>query len=146
MLVFRYNAFKKLFREKKGVDPPPNWYLLNKASGKSGKGGKKGSLYAAAKFGIRGFAQAIREECASKNIRVSLINPGFVRTPFFDKLGFGPEAGTANAIEPIDIAKVALSIFTTRAGTVIDEINMTPLSQKVKFERAPAVRHRICGC
>jgi len=48
------------------------------------KGGKNGSLYSAAKFGLRGFSQSIREESCSKNIHVSLINPGMVRTSFFN--------------------------------------------------------------
>ena len=51
-------------------------------------GARNGSLYAAAKFGLRGFSQAIREECAGKNVRVSLVNPGMVRTAFFDTLKY----------------------------------------------------------
>ena len=47
-------------------------------------GGQKGALYSAAKFGLRGFSQALRADCASDGIRVSLVNPGMVRSPFFE--------------------------------------------------------------
>ena len=51
-------------------------------------GTKNGSIYCAAKFGLRGFSQALNKDVANKNIRVSIINPGMVRTPFFDNLNF----------------------------------------------------------
>ncbi|HFD11570.1 MAG TPA: SDR family oxidoreductase, partial [Crenotrichaceae bacterium] len=41
-------------------------------------GSRKGSLYCASKFALRGFAQALRDECAKSGIRVSIINPGMV--------------------------------------------------------------------
>ena len=97
-------------------------------------GAKNGSLYCAAKFGLRGFSQAIREECASTNVRVSLINPGMVRTPFFESLDFRPGDEQENAIEPNDVAIIAKSIFAARPGTVFDEINMTPLKRAIKFD------------
>lgn len=98
------------------------------------KGAQKGSLYCAAKFGLRGFSQAIREESANRGIRVSLINPGMVRTKFFDKLSFRPGSDTANAIEPEDVATTVFNILTMRKGTVIDEINLTPLKKVLVFD------------
>ena len=50
------------------------------------RGAKRGSLYCAAKFGLRGFAQSLRQECASSGVHVSIINPGMVNTPWFDRL------------------------------------------------------------
>ena len=47
------------------------------------RGAKKGSIYAASKFALRGFLQALREEVSSSGIRITLINPGMVRTTFF---------------------------------------------------------------
>ena len=55
------------------------------------EGKKMGSLYSAAKFGLRGFAQSVREECRNSDVRVSIVNPGLVRTPFFENLNFGKE-------------------------------------------------------
>ena len=97
------------------------------------KGGKNGSLYSAAKFGLRGFSQSIREESCSKNIHVSLINPGMVRTSFFNNLDFMPGEDKSNAIEPDDIGKIIIDILSTSNGSVIEEINLSPLKKVIKF-------------
>ena len=97
------------------------------------KGGKNGSLYSAAKFGLRGFSQSIRKESCSKNIHVSLINPGMVRTSFFNNLDFMPGEDKSNAIEPDDIGKIIIDILSTRNGSVIEEINLSPLKKVIKF-------------
>lgn len=93
------------------------------------RGGRQGSIYCASKFAVRGFAQALREECGKSNVRVSLINPGAVRTPFFDDLHFEPGEGEDNAIAPEDIAEVLAMVLEARPGTVLDEINLSPLNK-----------------
>ena len=90
-------------------------------------GGRQGSVYCASKFAIRGFAQALREECGKSGVRVSLINPGAVRTPFFDDLNFEPGEGEDNASAPEDVAAVLAMVLEARPGTVLDEINLSPL-------------------
>ena len=99
------------------------------------KGGQQGSLYNVAKFGLRGFSKAIREECAKSKVHVSIVNPGMVRTSFFENLSFSPGDHPSNAIEADDVAKLILSILEMRQGTVIDEINFSPLTQLIKFEK-----------
>ena len=47
------------------------------------------SIYAATKFGLRGFSESLRREVRSKGIRVSTVYPGGVRT------GFGRTAGAS---------------------------------------------------
>ena len=98
------------------------------------EGGKKGSLYCATKFGLRGFSQSIRQESSNKNIRVTLINPGMVRTSFFDDLNFQPGDDDENAIEPTDIADMIINILSMRSGTVVDEINLTPQKKVIIFD------------
>ena len=90
------------------------------------KGAKQGSIYCASKFAVRGFSQALREECGKSGIRVTLINPGAVRTPFFDKLQFEPGLARENAIEPDDIASAVSMVLASRQGTVFDEITLSP--------------------
>lgn len=90
------------------------------------KGSQQGSVYCASKFALRGFAQSLREECASSSVRVSLINPGAVRTDFFSELHYEPGPESENAIEPEEVANLVFNILHMRAGTVIDEINLTP--------------------
>jgi len=95
--------------------------------------GKKGALYSAAKFGLRGFCQALREDCASDGINVSLINPGMVRSPFFDELAFSPAENPENAIAVEDIAQMILHILQSSSDIIFDEINMSPRVKSLTF-------------
>lgn len=96
-------------------------------------GTQKGSLYCAAKFALRGFAQAIRAETARNGIRVTLVNPGMVQSPFFDELDFRPGDDSSNYILPEDVAEVIVQALMAREGTVIDEINLSPQKRVIEF-------------
>ena len=89
-------------------------------------GAQQGSIYCASKFALRGFAQSLRQECAKSSVRVSLINPGAVRSDFFNGLDFEPGESSDNAIEVADIAVAVAMIIQLRQGTVVDEINLSP--------------------
>ena len=97
-------------------------------------GKRKATLYSAAKFGMRGFAQSLRDEVGSSGLRVCLINPGMVRSAFFNDLDFEPGNSPENAIEPEDIAKVIVETVGARKGTVIDEVNLSPASKVIHFK------------
>ena len=100
-------------------------------------GGKRGAVYSASKFGLRGFSQALRDESAKSGVRVSLINPGMVNTPFFDHLNFRPGSEPENYIEPSDVADVVKMILSARPGTVFDEISLSPLKKVIDFQSKP---------
>lgn len=95
-------------------------------------GGKRGAVYSAAKFGLRGLAQSLRQECAASGIRVSIVNPGMVKTAFFDELDFQHGDEPDNYILPEDVASAVLTIIEARAGTVFDEINLSPQKKVVR--------------
>jgi 3-hydroxy acid dehydrogenase/malonic semialdehyde reductase len=97
--------------------------------------GRKGALYSAAKFGLRGFCLALREDCGSDGIQVSLINPGMVRSPFFDDQTFAPGDAPENAISTNDIASMVMQILQSNANIVIDEINVSPRVKSINFTR-----------
>ena len=99
------------------------------------KGSRKGAMYCAAKFAVRGFSQALREECGKSNVRVCLINPGMVKTEFFEQLSFEPGDDQSNYIEPEDVAEAVSYVLNSRAQIVIDEINLSPLNKVVKFKK-----------
>ena len=99
------------------------------------KGSRKGSIYCASKFAIRGFTQALRAECAKSQVRVSLINPGMVNTPFFNDLSFKPGADASNAITAEDVAQAVTYVLNARLGIVIDEINLNPANKVVQFKK-----------
>ncbi|MDD2658729.1 MAG: SDR family NAD(P)-dependent oxidoreductase [Methylococcales bacterium] len=98
------------------------------------KGARKGAVYCASKFAVRGFTQALREECGKSNVRVCLINPGMVKTAFFEQLAFEPGDHESNAIFPEDVAAAVSYVLGSRPDIVIDEINLSPLNKVVKFK------------
>lgn len=98
-------------------------------------GGKRGAVYSAAKFGLRGLAQSLRQECAASGVRVSIINPGMVKTGFFDNLDFRPGDADDNYLLPGEVAAVVLEVMEARSGTVIDEINLSPQKKVIQFKK-----------
>jgi len=99
------------------------------------KGSRKGAIYCASKFALRGFTQALREECGGSNVRVCLINPGMVKTAFFESLNFEPGDHESNSISPDDVATAVAYVLASRHHIVIDEINLSPLNKVVKFKK-----------
>lgn len=89
-------------------------------------GQRKGSIYCASKFALRGFSQSLREECRPSSVRVSLIQPGMVRTPFYDPLSFAPGEDASHAILPEDVAEMIRAILSMRPETILDEITLSP--------------------
>jgi short-subunit dehydrogenase len=60
--------------------------LIVNVTSVSGVLGQPGSAYyAASKFAVEGFSDALRKECAPLGIRVMIVEPGPVRTDFFDR-------------------------------------------------------------
>lgn len=99
------------------------------------QGKANGTLYCAGKFALRGFSQALRLECAKNHIRVCLINPGFVQTPFFDSLHFQPKDNEFNQCQPEEVAELILQQIEAREGYVLEEINLAPLHKQVSFKQ-----------
>ena len=97
------------------------------------RGSRKGTLYCASKFALRGFVQALREESSAASIRVCLINPGMVQTAFFDELDFTPGRDSDQHLLPGDVAAAVSQVLHARQGTVIDEINLSPQKHVIEF-------------
>lgn len=95
--------------------------------------GRKGALYCASKYGLRGFCQSLREDCGSDGIQVSLVNPGMVRSPFFDELSFEPGPEPENAITTADVAAVIWQIMQSSEDIVFDEVNLSPRVKSINF-------------
>jgi 3-hydroxy acid dehydrogenase / malonic semialdehyde reductase len=95
------------------------------------KGSRKGTIYCAGKFALRGFTQALREECGKDNVRVCLINPGMVRTPFFDGLSFSPGPDERNYLLPEEVADAVTYVINSRATMSVDEINLNPATKVI---------------
>ena len=95
-------------------------------------GGARGAIYSASKSALRALAKSLRAESAASGVRVTIINPGMVRTDFFETLDFEPGPDHDNFIEPEDIAKAVGSVLAMRTGTVVDEVNLSPLKKVIR--------------
>lgn len=96
------------------------------------RGARRGSLYCASKFALRGFAQALREECAKSGVRVSVLHPGMVDTPFFYPLSFAPGEEPDQALAADEVADTVAFVLAQRPGMVLDEIVLSPLKRVVR--------------
>jgi uncharacterized protein len=80
--------------------------FVSSLSGKAASGG--GSVYAATKFGLRGFALGLREDLVGRGVGVSVVLPGFIRgAGMFHESGarLPPFAGTKT---PADVASAVV--------------------------------------
>lgn len=98
-------------------------------------GKTNGSIYCASKFALRGFAQSLRKECLKSGVRVSLINPGMVNTPFFKPLHFEPAHLPENYCQPKEVAHLVLDQIQARDALVYEEINLSPLKPQIAVKK-----------
>jgi len=96
------------------------------------RGSRKGSIYCASKFALRGLAQALRDECSKGGVSVSIINPGMVKSEFFNELPFSHGDEEDNYLLPEDVVDAIALIINARGSTVVDEINLSPLKNVVQ--------------
>ncbi len=73
------------------------------------------SLYSASKFGVRGMSLSLRRELLGTGVNVSLIAPGFIRTPMTSKGGKRPFPMPGPEI----IASAVLNLLETPKAEVI---------------------------
>ncbi|MGV6818188.1 MAG: SDR family oxidoreductase [Thiotrichales bacterium] len=99
------------------------------------QGGQKGAVYSATKFGLRGFAQSLREECAHAGVSVSLINPGMVDTSFYQTESFRPSSNSGCHLVAEDVAIAVKQIVEARSGSVIDELTLRPQKHVIDFSK-----------
>ena len=81
-----------------------------------------GSLYSATKHAVTAMGEALRQEIAETSIKMTLIEPGMVDTPFFDN----PVSG---ALEADDIARAVLFAMTQPPHVDVNEILVRPVHQ-----------------
>jgi 3-oxoacyl-[acyl-carrier protein] reductase len=62
-------------------------HLVNISSTSGLRGGRGSTAYSGSKFALRGMTECWRDELRRHNVRVILVNPSEVQTPFFDKIG-----------------------------------------------------------
>jgi len=93
----------------------------------AGRRALPGSLYSATKWAATAIGEALRQELRQMHdnhaIRVTLIEPGMVDTPFFDN-----RPGSA-ALQDDDIARAVMFALEQPEGVDVNEILIRPTSQ-----------------
>jgi NADP-dependent 3-hydroxy acid dehydrogenase YdfG len=82
-----------------------------------------GSLYSCTKWAITAMGEAVRQDLNDTGVRVTVIEPGMVDTPFFDN-GAGP-----GALKPEDIARAVMYAVSQPDHVDVNEILIRPTSQ-----------------
>ena len=77
--------------------------IVNISSTSGLSGGKSSSAYSSSKFALRGMTECWRAELRPHNVRVMLVNPSEVQTPFFGKVGYEQEL-SEKKLRPSEIA------------------------------------------
>jgi NADP-dependent 3-hydroxy acid dehydrogenase YdfG len=81
-----------------------------------------GSLYSCTKHAVTAMGESLRQEVAETDIKVTLIEPGMVDTPFFDDRPSG-------ALEPDDIARAVMFALTQPPHVDVNEVLIRPVHQ-----------------
>ena len=101
-------------------------YLIT--SSVAGRRALPGSLYSATKWAVTAIGEALRQELRqmheNTSIKVTLIEPGMVDTPFFDNR-------PSNALEADDIAAAVLYAISQPDRVDVNEILIRPSSQPI---------------
>jgi NADP-dependent 3-hydroxy acid dehydrogenase YdfG len=91
----------------------------------AGRRSLPGSLYSATKWAVTGMGESLRQELRQDEglqVRVTLIEPGMVDTPFFDNRPTG-------ALEADDIARIVMFAVEQPAHVDVNEVLVRPTSQ-----------------
>jgi NADP-dependent 3-hydroxy acid dehydrogenase YdfG len=83
------------------------------------------NLYSATKWAVTGMAHAIRNEMTDKGVRVTLVEPGVVDTPFWDHL---PKPCKQELL-PDDIARAVIFALSQPPHVDVNEILIRPAGQ-----------------
>jgi len=89
----------------------------------AGRRALPGSLYSCTKWAVTAMGEAVRADLNDTGVRVTVIEPGMVDTPFFDN-GAGP-----GALKPEDIARAVMYAVSQPSHVDVNEILIRPTTQ-----------------
>lgn len=98
--------------------------IINISSDSGLNGFAEGSAYSAAKAGVIAFTQALAEEMLPHSVRVYVICPGYVDTPWYPE-GFGPPY-REQMLQTSDIAHLALYLSSLPQRVQLDAVVVRP--------------------
>lgn len=109
-------AILPLMRKRQGARHVVNVVSVAGKQAHAGNG-----TYAATKFGLKGWTEALALELAEEGIRVVALCPGYVATPLV-----GGAADAKRMIQPDDLARVVLDWTKLPASVHVDELVVWP--------------------
>ncbi len=118
-------------------------HIINMGSISSRQTYSGGSVYCASKFAVRGLTDTLRMDVHGTSIRVSLIDPGMVKTDFFDvRLQGDQEKVNAlfagmTPLQPQDVAETVVFCASRPAHVCIQELTVMPTDQTTGTMIAP---------
>ena len=89
----------------------------------AGRRALPGSLYSATKWAVTGMGESLRQELNDTGVRVTLIEPGMVDTPFF-------ENRPTQALEADDIARAVMYAVSQPPHVDVNEVLIRPTAQE----------------
>jgi NADP-dependent 3-hydroxy acid dehydrogenase YdfG len=89
----------------------------------AGRRALPGSLYSCTKWAVTAMGEAVRQDLNDTGVRVTVVEPGMVDTPFFDN-GAGP-----GALHPEDIARAVMYAVSQPPHVDVNEILIRPTAQ-----------------
>lgn len=103
--------------------------IVGIGSGAAHQGYSGMAAYCAAKFGLRGYLQALAEEVGSEGVKVSLVNPGSILTGFGGATIAEKEGKRAEGrayLDPDDVAQAVEFLLSQPPGVWTQEMNVWP--------------------
>ena len=122
-LLYTVRAFlPHMYRQKNG-----HIIVVSSLSGRVTYVGEP--IYITSKHAQVAFVECLRKEVTPKGIKVSIVEPGLVDTPFIDNPIAQELKKTVPPLDPSDIARAIRFIFTQAPNCTIYELSLRPSKQ-----------------
>lgn len=112
-------------------DGPRDVVLMSSISGRNARLGA--GVYAGTKFAVNAIGESLRQELAEQHIRVTLVEPATVDTPFYDLAvrheGAGVIPRTFDPLTADDVARACIFAMSSPPNVAFNEILVRPNGQ-----------------
>jgi NADP-dependent 3-hydroxy acid dehydrogenase YdfG len=88
----------------------------------AGRRALPGSLYSATKWAVTAMGEGLRQEVSDSDIKVTVVHPGMVDTPFFD-------SAVEEALNAEDVARAVVYALSEPEHVDVNEILLRPIRQ-----------------
>ncbi len=102
-------------------------HIVNIVSTASKRAWENASAYHASKWGLLGFSHALHTEARAKNVKVTAVVAGGMKTPFI--LERFPDTDPGVLQDPENVADTVRFVLSQPAGSVIPEVMVLPMRE-----------------